>query len=236
MLEIFNSTEMKRFEQRQFEKKISYSYNGVDIIVDYIFKNKINGFYLDIGAQHPISNNNTYLLHKKGWKGINIDLDKKNIDLFKIARPHSINLNYAVSDTEEEKNLYFYHEASPINTLNKEVSDFQRAKVKQIKKIYTRKLDNILNELDFNSQIDYMNIDVEGHEEKILNGFNLKKYKPFVISIEYLDLNMKKLEFKNNDIKNLMKSNIYKFFIDNDYHFVNWLHGDLIFVHKEFRD
>ena len=108
--------------------------------------------------------------------------------------------------------------------------------MKQIKKIYTRKLDNILNELDFNSQIDYMNIDVEGHEEKILNGFNLKKYKPFVISIEYLDLNMKKLEFKNNDIKNLMKSNIYKFFVDNDYHFVNWLHGDLIFVHKEFRD
>jgi FkbM family methyltransferase len=223
--------------KRKFKyKKISYSYNGVDIIVDYIFKNKNNGFYLDIGAQHPISNNNTFLLHQKGWEGINIDLDKKNIDLFKIARPHSINLNYAVSDTEEEKNLYFYHEASPINTLNKEVSDFQTAKVKQIKKIYTRKLDNILNELDFNSQIDYMNIDVEGHEEKILNGFNLKKYKPFVISIEYLDLNMKKLEFKNNDIKSLMKSNIYKFFIDNDYYFVNWLHGDLIFVHKEFRD
>ena len=46
-------------------KKQSYSFNSVDLIVDYIFKNKKNGFYLDVGAQHPISNNNTYLLFKK---------------------------------------------------------------------------------------------------------------------------------------------------------------------------
>ena len=58
-------------------KKISYSYNAVDLIIDYIFKGKSDGLYLDIGAQHPISNNNTYLLFKRGWSGINIDLDKK---------------------------------------------------------------------------------------------------------------------------------------------------------------
>ena len=74
--------------KRKFKyQKQSYSFNGVDLIVNYIFKNKKKGFYLDIGAQHPISNNNTYILFKRGWKGINIDLDKKNIDLFKIARP-----------------------------------------------------------------------------------------------------------------------------------------------------
>ena len=46
-------------------KKYSYSFNCIDLIIAYIFKNKKNGFYLDIGAQHPISNNNTYLLFKK---------------------------------------------------------------------------------------------------------------------------------------------------------------------------
>ena len=66
--------------------------------------------------------------------------------------------------------------------------------------------------------------------------FDIKKYKPYVISIEYLDLNMKKLEFKNNDINNILNSNLYKYFIQNDYYFVNWLHGDLIFIHKDFRD
>jgi hypothetical protein len=74
-------------------KKISYSFNAVDLIIDYIFKNKNNGFYLDVGSQHPISNNNTYLLFKRGWSGINIDLDKKNIDLFNTARPNDIQVN-----------------------------------------------------------------------------------------------------------------------------------------------
>ena len=124
-------------------RKISYSFNGVDLIIDYIFKEKNNGFYLDIGAQHPISNNNTYILHKKGWDGINIDLDKKNIDLFKIARPNDFNLNYAVSNIEGESDLFFYHESSPINTLNKDVSNFQKARIKSISKIQTYTLNKI---------------------------------------------------------------------------------------------
>ena len=223
--------------KRKFKyQKKSYSLNGVDLNIDYIFKTKKNGFYLDIGAQHPISNNNTYLLFNKGWRGINIDLDKKNIDLFNIVRPNDINLNYAISDAEKEADLYYYHDSSPINTLSKDVSDFQNAKVSKVKKVQTKILNNILDDINLQNHIDYMNIDVEGYEEKVLKGFDIKKYKPSVISIEYLDLNMNKLEFKNNDINNLVSSNLYKFFIQNDYFFVNWLHGDLIFVHKDFRD
>jgi len=223
--------------KRKFKyQKKSYSLNGVDLNIDYIFKTKKNGFYLDIGAQHPISNNNTYLLFNKGWRGINIDLDKKNVDLFNIVRPNDINLNYAISDAEKEADLYYYHDSSPINTLSKDVSNFQNAKVSKVKKVQTRILNNILDDINLQNHIDYMNIDVEGYEEKVLKGFNIKKYKPSVISIEYLDLNMNKLEFKNNDINNLVNSNLYKFFIQNDYFFVNWLHGDLIFVHKDFRD
>ena len=219
----------------KYQKK-SYSFNGVDLIVDYIFKTKKNGFYLDVGAQHPISNNNTYILFKKGWSGINIDLDKKNIDLFNIVRPNDINLNFAISDIEKEVDLFYYHEASPINTLSKNVSDFQNANVNKIKKVQTKILSNVLEEINLQNRIDYMNLDVEGYEEQVLKGFNIKKYKPYVISVEYLDLKMNKLEFKNNDINNLLNSNLYKFFIQNDYFFINWLHGDLIFVHKEYRD
>ena len=60
-----------------------------------------------------------------------------------------------------------------------------------------------------------MNIDVEGNEEKVLTGFDIKKYKPLVVSVEYLDLKMKKLELKNNDINNLLNSNLYKYFKNN---------------------
>ena len=217
-------------------KKISYSLNAVDLIVDYIFKNKNNGFYLDVGSQHPISNNNTYLLFKRGWSGINIDLDKKNIDLFNTARPNDINLNSAISSDVAEKKLYFYHDKSPINTLNKVVSDFQTASVKEIKRIKTTTLDIALQNLKFNNKIDYMNLDVEGHEMDIFKAFNLSLYKPSVISVEFLDLDMKFLEFKNNNLQRIVNSDLYKHLLNNNYHFVNWLHGDLIFFHRDFRD
>ncbi|MDB2428161.1 FkbM family methyltransferase [Candidatus Pelagibacter bacterium] len=217
-------------------KKISYSFNAVDLIIDYIFKNKNNGFYLDVGSQHPISNNNTYLLFKRGWSGINIDLDKKNIDLFNTARPNDINLNLAISSNVAEKKLYFYHDKSPINTLDKVVSDFQTASVKEIKRIKTTTLDIALQNLKFNNKIDYMNLDVEGHEMDIFKAFDLSVYKPSIISVEFLDLDMKYLEFKNNDLQRIVNSDLYKHLLNNKYHFVNWLHGDLIFVHRDFRD
>ena len=217
-------------------KKISYSFNAVDLIIDYIFKDKINGFYIDIGAQHPIANNNTYLLFKRGWTGINIDLDLKNIELFNISRPNDINLNNAISSSTSKKKLFFYHDKSPINTLVEDVSNFQNATVKEIKTVKTITLNKVLENLSFDKEIDYMNIDVEGHELDVLKGFDLIRYKPNVISVEYLDLKMKYLEFKNNDLSRVKDSDFYKLLIKNDYQFVNWLHGDLIFVHNSFRD
>ncbi len=224
------------FNRKIKYKKISYSLNAVDLIIDYIFKDKDIGTYVDVGAQHPVSNNNTYLLFKRGWNGINIDLDRKNIDLFNISRPNDINLNYAISDKEGETDFYFYHESSPINTLNKKVKEYQKAKISEIKKINTFTLNNVFKKINFDKDIDYLNIDVEGYEDKVLSGFDINKYKPSVVSVEYLDLKMKKLEFKNNNLDNLLNSNIYKYFNDNNYFFVNWLHGDLIFIHKDFRD
>lgn len=223
--------------RRKFKyKKISYSLNAVDLIINYIFKDQIKGTYVDVGAQHPVSNNNTYLLYKRGWNGINIDLDKKNIDLFNSSRPKDFNLNYAISDVVGETDLFFYHDASPINTLNEKVSLSQKAKVKEVKKIKTFPLNHILEKINFIGTIDYLNIDVEGHENKVLAGLDLKKYKPKVISVEFLDLGMKKLEFKNNNLLNIINSHLYKSLTENNYFFINWLHGDLIFVHKDFRD
>ena len=110
-------------------KKISYSYGGIDSLILNIFKNKEKGFYLDIGCGHPIKNNNTYLLNKKGWNGINIDLDKENIDLFNIFRSNDLNLEAAVSDKEGYTDLYFYHKKSALNTISKKHADFQQARV-----------------------------------------------------------------------------------------------------------
>mgnify|MGYP001166457167 CR=1 FL=1 len=218
-------------------RKISYSYGSVDLLLEHIFKNQSHGLYIDVGCQHPVMNNNTYLLYKKGWNGINIDLDKKNIDLFNFYRKRDLNINFAISSQEGERDLFFYHDKSAINTVEKSVANYQRAQVKEIKKVKTKTLNSIIENSKFNDlTIDFVSIDVEGHELDVIKGFDLKKYKPKVIIIEFLDLSLKKLEIKNLDIKNFLKSEIYQYMIDKNYTLVNLIHSDLIFVNNSFRD
>ena len=214
-----------------------YSFSGVDIVLKKIFYQQEKGFYIDVGCQNPIKNNNTYLLYKKGWEGINIDLDKDNIDLFNSARPKDSNFNKAISSDIKNVELYFYHKKSPINTIDKKTSDFQKAKVTSIKKINTDTLDNIiLNSKYKNHTFDLLTIDVEGHELDVLKGFDLDKYSPKVIVVEYLDLNVSKLEIKNLSIENVLNSEIYKYLISKNYILVNSIYCDLVFVNKSFRD
>ena len=220
-------------KKKIYSKKNSYSFGGSDLLIDYIFKSKKSGFYLDIGCQHPVSNNNTYLLYRRGWNGINIDLDSKNIRLFNLERPNDINICKCVSSDNSKKNLFFFHQGSPINSLEKKaIKDKSNY---TLKKIDTYTLNSILEDQKIRN-IDYFNLDVEGHEIEILKNFDIKLYKPKVISVEFIDYQMEKLEFKNNDIIRVLESDLYKYFISNGYHFINWSHADLIFVHEDFRD
>jgi len=216
-------------------RKTSFSFGGVDLLINYIFKDVKKGMYLDVGCQHPISNNNTYLLYKSGWRGMNIDLDQRNIDLFNLDRPHDININSAISNQNEERNLFYFHKGSPINTLDEEISEINKNKIQNIKKIKTQTLNFYLKKFNFN-KIDFLSIDVEGYEYKVLESINLSLYKPKIICVEYLDKNLKKLEFKNNILENVTKSDLYNLLINNNYHLINWNHADLLFAHKDFRD
>ena len=220
-----------------FTKKIYFSFSGVDLILQNIFMKQNDGLYIDVGCQHPIKNNNTYLLYKKGWKGINVDLDKDNIKLFNSARPEDYNVNKALSSEIKNVELYFYHKRSPINTIDKKTSEFQKAKVSSIRNITTDTLNNIISNTKYKDCcIDLLSIDVEGHELQVLKGFNLTKYRPKVIVVEYLDLNVSKLEIKNLTLKDVIDSEIYKYLSSNGYILVNSIYCDLVFINKEFRD
>lgn len=220
-----------------FNKKKYFSFSGVDTILEKIFINQPRGIYIDVGCQHPIKNNNTYLLYKKGWEGINVDLDKDNIELFNVSRSNDHNFNIALSSEVKEVDLYFYHKKSPINTIDKKTSEFQKAKVSSIKKIKTDTLNNIILNTKYKDRsFDLLSIDVEGHEMEVLKGFDLVKFSPNVIVVEYLDLNISKLEIKNLNIENILNTEIYKYLVSRNYILVNNIYSDLVFVNKKFRD
>lgn len=209
----------------------SYSQGGVDLLVNKFFKNQKNGIYLDIGAYHPIKWSNTYLLYKKGWSGINIDLDESSIEMFKYFRTNDYNKQIAVSNYKGNINLYRYHQRSAVQTVSSDTA--RKMNNDNLKKIEVKcdTLNNIIQDSCFkNMKIDFLSIDIEGHELIALKDFDFKKYDPKLIVIEYNDPELVSFEFQYQKIENVMKSEIYKFMYEKNYKFVNWHHTDLIFI------
>ena len=174
------------FSQREYVK-IYYSGCGEDVILNYLFKEKNNGFYVDVGACEPVRFSNTYIFYLKGWNGINIEAMPGSMDSFKEIRPRDINIEAAVSNTEEPLTYYEIGGAKSMNSfsldfikdLGAENSITNKIKIKPIK------FSQILNDyLPQNQIIDFLTIDVEGLELEVLKSNNWEKYRPRIISLE----------------------------------------------------
>ena len=202
---------------RNRKPSIHYGEFGEDILVNRILKNLETGKYVDVGCYHPYKGSLTAQLYKKGWKGINIDLSKSSIDLFNLVRKEDINLNLAVSDFNGQTS---YFENSPINQQNSLIKNNDNQKKIEID---CKNLNLILEENKFEN-FEYLNIDVEGSEQNVINGINLSKYRPILITIEnnnlhindYIESETYKILIKNN-YTFISKTGVTNFFLKNEY-------------------
>ena len=207
----------------------SSSQFGEDKKIIKLFKEKRNGIYLDLGCFHPVRQNNTYLFHKLGWKGLNIDLNPLTIELFNIARPNDINICTAISGKKGSKNLFFDHELSTLNTINKNHTIFLKktfglTNLKK-KKIKTNTLSNILRKNNI-KKIDFFNIDIEGNELEVLKTLNFKEFDIKVICIEIVNY-----DFYSNTIK-INKKKIFTILRKNNYYLKFKTYVNYIFIKR----
>ena len=160
--------------QEDLYSTLSYSQEGEDLILKRLFDGQKKGLYVDVGAHHPKRFSNTYLFYKMGWRGINIDAMPGSMEKFKEVRPEDINIEAAISDKDELLTYYIFNE-SALNTFSKNEAEQKAGKgnyrvIDEIK-INTIPLSQVLNKhLDSNKQIDFLNIDVEGYDFKVLDS------------------------------------------------------------------
>lgn len=63
--------------------------------------------------------------------------------------------------------------------------EFRKAKIKKVKKINTTTLNNVVESSKFKvNKINFLSIDIEGHEINVLKGFDIKKYSPDIVIIK----------------------------------------------------
>lgn len=189
---------------------LSYSQYGEDVILKHLLINKKKGVFVDVGAHHPTIFSNTYALYREGWKGVNIDCAPGVMAAFKKERPLDINLEIGISAKNETLDFYIFSK-SALNTFSREKAhnlENQGYKIQNKVKIQTMPLRTILdNNLAPGCHIDFMNVDVEGLDLRVLQSNDWSKYKPDVIAIEG----------DNFAVENLSQSEIYIFLYNLGY-------------------
>ena len=193
-----------------FLKREKYSQWGEDKFIAEYFKDKDKGIYLDIGCFNPFMYSNTCLLHKKGWSGINIDINPTSIDLFNIARPKDFNICTTINNEKQLFKVYLDDFFSPLNTLDKKFyKNFSKSFSANKKNITveSKSISEIINLSGIKKNIDFINIDVEGSDFKILTQINIQKLKPTLISIETHNVDGSESENHQNIFDYLNKNN-----------------------------
>lgn len=195
-----------------------------DFTLEY-FKDKYDfGFFIDVGAHDGITWNNTIALNDLlFWNGICIEANPKVFKTLKLNRPNNICLNIGSSDING--NMLFWEINGYPEMLSGFYDDYDERHIKRInddinqhggtiEKVYinVERLETTLDNQKINN-IDYISIDVEGSELKVLSGLNLNKYRPKLISIE----------------DNGYTSEPHKYLISNNYKFLQKIAGDCFY-------
>lgn len=163
---------------------ISYAQNFEDVMLARVFGSKQTGFYIDVGAMHPVEDSVTKHFYNLGWCGINIEPNPHFYKRLVAERTRDVNLNVALGDADETLPFYEF-ETLGVSTFNPR---FRRLQTDRGSEFHTRQqkvttLANICERYEV-GEIDFLKIDVEGWEGPIIRGSDWSKFRPVALVVE----------------------------------------------------
>jgi FkbM family methyltransferase len=159
----------------------SYSQYGQDaFVLQRLFRGTRRGFFVDVGANHPVDCSNTYLLERNGWTGLAFEPQPALRELWPAARQTPC-LDCVIGP--ENKTVMFVlagpdqHGLAGVEHFNKVTGAGAAVPIGQ------RRLDDILRERCIDN-VDYLSIDVEGYEMNVLRSIDFSRASIKVIGVE----------------------------------------------------
>lgn len=204
--------------------RLAYSQEGEDLILARLFDSRMApGFYVDIGAHHPVRYSNSYYFYRRGWRGISVDAMPGTAKLFQRMRPRDIAVECGVGAQAGAMTYYMFNEPA-LNTFSEqEAKKKNRGSYCILEEIQVpvMTLAQILNQyLPEGTGIDFMTIDTEGLDNEVIASNDWNRYRPSVVMIELLDTSLD--DMTTSPAAELLKQNGYRLFAKtcNTYFFV----------------
>lgn len=177
-----------------------FGQSAEDILIRHYLRSHETGTYLDLGAYDPFIMSNTALLWTRGWRGCNVDANYSSIKKFKKYRPIDLNLHAAVVTKAEKRasdTVKFFVDGSDSKSRSARGSLYKSSRSNSEILVPCRSIIDIVDACNF-TELNFLNVDLEGHDFKIISEFPFEQLAPDVISIE--DVGKTALEAVNSQI------------------------------------
>ncbi len=167
------------------EQMISYSQNSEDVLLRRLSPQKTDGFYIDVGAHHPLHDSVTRYFYGLGWHGINIEPLSGAYQQLCEERTRDTNLNIGLSNIDSSATFYESLSHPALSTFDEDIARLHIAKGEKFQE-RTVSLTTLADVCAKHvaSEIDFLSIDVEGLERQVLEGADFERWRPRVILIE----------------------------------------------------
>lgn len=169
------ATELQMFPQRPFH---SYAQNLEDIVLWRALHEVKQGRYIDIGACDPRVDSVSRGFYEQGWRGVHFEPVQAFAESIRHDRPDETVHEVALSD--ESGQLEFF--VSPNEGLSTGVPSHAKPGAKP-SRVPSRTLASFASELG-DSPVHWMKIDVEGMEAAVIQGWDSRVLRPWVVLIE----------------------------------------------------
>jgi FkbM family methyltransferase len=165
---------------------ISYAQNAEDVLLRRVFPDGDQGFYVDVGANHPTLHSVTRHFSDRGWTGVNVEPVARVWEMLQAERPRDVNLSLAISDHEGTMTLHEPSDSLGMSTLDVDFAAGLKlhgySYVERTVEVIT--LATLCERHVGDRTIDFLKIDVEGHELAVIRGADWGRWRPRVLVIE----------------------------------------------------
>ncbi len=163
---------------------LSRAQNFEDVMLWRAFADVEAGFFIDVGAQHPIKDSVSKIFSEHGWRGIHIEPTPQFSDLLRADRPNETVIEAVVSDKQGAVS-FFYIADTGLSTGHRDIAEAHAAAGHPYQEITvpTLSLDDLLA-LAPSDDIHWLKIDVEGMEREVLESWRISQRRPWIVVIE----------------------------------------------------
>jgi FkbM family methyltransferase len=170
------------------QQAISYAQRYEDMHLLRAFGEQASGFYIDIGAGHPVYDNVSFAFYLRGWRGVTVEPNPWLAQLSEAVRPLDVRIQSLVGEKRGNATYYLVEDFHGLSTT---IENHARAALSEFGKrsqtmaVPVTTLQSLCEQYAPNA-IDFLKVDVEGAECEVLRGGDWRRFRPKVVVLEAL--------------------------------------------------